>query len=152
MCAVRGKHQYIGPIFRKTAHTRGLPQHPFAPIAKDGVTQAFGSNKCHPAVDVLVTLKHGYAHKRASIPSSAREDPLKILLGLDGLHRGALVRDGKALAALRATARENLTAALGGHAGAEAVGLGTLPLVWLVGALHVFLLNNMVRGTSPWTF
>ena len=46
------------------------------------------------------------------------------------------VADGEALATLGATTGENGTAALGGHTGAEAVGLGALALVRLVGTLH----------------
>ncbi len=47
------------------------------------------------------------------------------------------ILDGELLAALGATARENRAAALGGHTSAEAVGLGALPLVGLIRALHV---------------
>ena len=47
-----------------------------------------------------------------------------------------LVGDGQALAALGATTGENLTAVLRGHAGKEAVALGTLPLIGLVRTLH----------------
>jgi hypothetical protein len=44
--------------------------------------------------------------------------------------------DGEALATLGATTGENETATLGSHAGTEAVALGALPLVGLVGTLH----------------
>lgn len=44
--------------------------------------------------------------------------------------------DGKPLAALGATAGEDGAAALGCHAGAEAVGLCALPLVRLISTLH----------------
>ena len=43
---------------------------------------------------------------------------------------------GETLATLSATAGENGTATLGGHTGAEAVGLGALALVRLVRTLH----------------
>ena len=45
--------------------------------------------------------------------------------------------DGQLLAALGATTREDGAAGLGCHAGTEAVGLGALPLVGLIGTLHV---------------
>ena len=51
-----------------------------------------------------------------------------------------LVGHGELLAALGATAGEDLAAVLGGHAGTEAVGLDTLPLVGLIRALHSELL------------
>ena len=41
------------------------------------------------------------------------------------------------LATLGTTTGQNSTAALGGHAGAEAVGLGALALVRLIRTLHV---------------
>ena len=44
--------------------------------------------------------------------------------------------DGKPLAALGATARENGAAALGCHASTEAVGLCALPLIRLISTLH----------------
>jgi hypothetical protein len=50
------------------------------------------------------------------------------------------VLDGKLLATLGATTRENGAAALGGHTSAEAVGLGTLKLVRLIGTLHCWIL------------
>ncbi len=50
---------------------------------------------------------------------------------------------GKALAALSATSGENLTAALGGHAGAEAMSGRTLMFVRLVGAFHICSLSYL---------
>ena len=44
--------------------------------------------------------------------------------------------DGQPLAALGTTTGQNGAAALGGHAGTEAVGLGALALVRLVRTLH----------------
>ena len=43
---------------------------------------------------------------------------------------------GEALAALGATTCEYVTSALGCHASTETVGLGALPLVWLIRAFH----------------
>ena len=52
-----------------------------------------------------------------------------------------LIGDGELLAALGTAASEHGTAALGGHTGAEAVGLGTLALIRLIRTLHLkFLL------------
>lgn len=50
---------------------------------------------------------------------------------------------GKALAALSATSGENLTAALGGHASAEAMSGRTLMFVRLVGAFHICSLSYL---------
>ena len=46
--------------------------------------------------------------------------------------------DGELLAALEATPGEHLAAALGGHTGAETVGLGALALVRLIRTLHSY--------------
>lgn len=53
--------------------------------------------------------------------------------------------DGKPLAALGATARENGAAALGCHASTEAVGLCALALVGLVRTLHNV---NLLRDSN----
>lgn len=66
-----------------------------------------------------------------------REDTLEIRPGFKGFHaRGTEILDGKALAALGATASENGAAALGGHTSTEAVGLSALALVRLIRTLH----------------
>ena len=49
-------------------------------------------------------------------------------------NRGLL--HGEALTPLSATGSENSAAALGGHAGTEAVALGALAFVRLIGAFH----------------
>ena len=54
--------------------------------------------------------------------------------------------DSEPLATLGTTAGENVTAALGGHAGTEAVALGALPLVGLIRTLHGEIL---LSGTEP---
>ena len=74
---------------------------------------------------------------------ATREDPLKIPFGLDGLHAKL---DGQPLATLCATTREDGAAALGGHAGTEAVGLGALALVGLVRTLHDDTLLGVVTS------
>ena len=60
--------------------------------------------------------------------------------------------DGETLAALGAATGENGAAALGGHAGAEAVGLGTLPRVGLVRTLHIETSRGgymILKGKKP---
>ena len=57
-------------------------------------------------------------------------------MGLDGLHESLVVAHRETLAALGTTTCEHSAAGLGGHTGAETVGLGTLALVRLVGTLH----------------
>ena len=49
---------------------------------------------------------------------------------------GLLRLDAEALAALRATSREHGTAGLCGHTGTEAMALGALTGIGLVGAFH----------------
>jgi len=73
---------------------------------------------------------------------ATREDPPKISFGLDGLHAKL---DGQLLATLGATTGEDGTSTLGGHAGAEAVGLGTLALGGLNRTLHDESLLGVVK-------
>ena len=56
--------------------------------------------------------------------------------------------DSEPLAALGAATGEDGTATLGCHASAEAVGLGTLPLVRLICTLHVCSYMNIERRTN----
>jgi hypothetical protein len=52
------------------------------------------------------------------------------------------------MAALGATAGEDIAAAAGGHAGAEAVLVDTLAVVGLVGTLHEVILEKLVGAAS----
>lgn len=56
--------------------------------------------------------------------------------GLDSLQPSIPLLHAETLASFGATACENGTAALGGHASTETVALGALASVRLVGALH----------------
>lgn len=72
-----------------TARARRLPQYPLASIAKNGVTQTLCRDEGDFTGSIrnpLVNAKYGHPHERVTVPSSAREDLLKLLLGLDGLH------------------------------------------------------------------
>lgn len=82
--------------------------------------------------------------------SSVSEDPLEVTLGLDrGPHDEGLVGDGKPLATLGTTTRENRATSLTCHTGTEAMALRTLTLIGLIGTLHgKFLLKKTNRRSN----
>lgn len=84
-----GKQYYVCARGGKPALARGLTQHPLAPIAEHGVTQPLCGNEGHPALGGLIATKNGHPNQRMTVPSSAREDLLKLFSRLDGLHGSA---------------------------------------------------------------
>lgn len=132
----RGREENdVVPLDRKIHGARRLPQNPLAPVAKDGVAQALCRHERDPPRRVP-RGEHADAEEGVVESPPPREDPLEVTSGLDGPHQAAL--HGQALAALRATTGQDGAAALGGHAGTEAVGGGALALVGLIGTLHVY--------------
>ena len=136
MSVLGGEENYIVAIYRKFTAAGGLTENPLAPVPKDGVSKPFGRSESNPCMIALACLGHANPQERAVQPLSTREDPLKFLLGFDGLHETSL--NGKALAALGTTAGENVAAGLGCHTGAETMGRSALPLVWLIRTLHFY--------------
>lgn len=59
--------------------------------------------------------------------------------------------DGQLVAALEATRLQDGTAGLGRHPNSEAVGLGSLAGVWLIGALHLILAFRSNDAAAPKT-
>ena len=132
----RGREENdVVPLDRKIHGARRLPQNPLAPVAKDGVAQALCRHERDPPRRVP-RGEHADAEEGVVESPPPREDPLEVTSGLDGPHQAAL--HGQALAALRTTTGQDGAAALGGHAGTEAVGGGALALVGLIGTLHVY--------------
>ena len=83
------KEQHTSSFHGHAARPRGLPQYPLAPVAKDRIAQTLRGHKGNLASIIrqaLVNAKYGHPHERVTVSSSAREDLLKLLLGLDGLH------------------------------------------------------------------
>ena len=136
MGVLGGEENHIVAIYRKFADTCGFTKNPFAPVPKDGIAKPFRRDEGDPCMIALVCRCHANPQERAIHPLSIRKDPLKFLLGFDGLHGASL--DGKVLAALLAAAREDVAATLSRHASAEAMGRSALPLVWLIRTLHFY--------------
>ena len=136
MRLVRREENHVVAIGGKRGGARGLTQDALAPVPKDGVSKALRCNEGDPTRIAFVERCYSDSQKGVVVPSPLREDPLKISLGLDGLHQTSL--DSETLAALCTTTGENGTAALGGHAGTEAVGGGALALVGLIRTLHSY--------------
>ena len=124
----------------KPAGPGGLAQNALGPVAHDGTAKTFCSNEGDPP---RIAFVHGFAcnhtHQGMLEAFTLMEDALEIQSRLNRPHARRIVlviANGKTLAALGATTGEHGTAALGGHTGAEAVGLGALTLVRLVRTLH----------------
>lgn len=132
----RREENYVKTVPRKGARAGGLSEDPLAPVPEDGIPKPLSSDEGDPSRDALVAAGNSNSQERIVVAPPAREDPLKISLGLDGLQRCLL--DGKTLAALGAATGQDGAAALGGHAGTEPVSGGALALVRLVGALHSY--------------
>lgn len=130
------EEDHVVSVQGKTALPRRLAQDALAAVAVHGIPKTLRRDEGDPCGVALVELSHSDAQERIVEPLPAREDLLKIALGFDGLH--LLYLDGELLAALGAATGENLTAALGGHTGAETVGLGALALVGLIRTLHSY--------------
>src|SRR5690625_947185 len=64
--------------------------------------------------------------------------------GEPGILGSGLVGHAQALAAFRAATLDDVTACGRGHAGTEAVRLGALAAVWLIGTLHGRLLSTLL--------
>ena len=120
-------------IARHVTRAGGLSQNPLASVAIHGISQTFGRDEGNLTLVTFVARQHRYAHQRVSRSLPIGKDLLKFRSGFDGLHKKL---DSEPLAALSATTGEDGTATLGRHAGTEAVALGALALVRLVGTLH----------------
>lgn len=132
----RGKEKNVIAVPGKPAQTRRLAENALAPVPEDGIAEPLRGDEGDTGGCALVARCHANSQELVIEPPPAREDPLKISLGLDGLHRPLL--DGEALATLGTTTGQDGTAALGGHAGAEPVSGGALALVRLVRTLHSY--------------
>ena len=132
----RREENYVKTVPRKGARAGGLSEDPLAPVPEDGIPKPLSSDEGDPSRDALVAAGNSNSQERIVVAPPAREDPLKITLGFDGLHEPLL--DGETLATLGTTTGQDGAAALGGHAGTEPVGGGALALVRLVGALHSY--------------
>ncbi len=127
------KQNHLVALLREIRLAGGLAQHTLAPVSEHSVSQPFSTNEGDSRGAAFVTSEHCHAHEPAIGPLATRKDPFEVPLGLDGLHTEL---DGQPLAALGATTGQNGATTLGGHARAEAVGLGTLALVRLIRTLH----------------
>jgi len=117
--------------------TRGFSQHTLGAVADHGISQPFGSSEGDPSrIAFADTITYNHANQRMVEPLPLSKHPLKVLMGLDGLHESLVVAHRETLAALSATTGENGATGLGGHTGAEAGGLWALAPVRLVSTLH----------------
>ena len=132
----RGKEKNVVAVPGKPAQARRLAENALAPVPEDGIAEPLRGDEGDPCGCALVARCHADSQELVVEPPPAREDPLKISLGFDGLHRPLL--DGEALAALGATTGQDGAAALGGHAGTEPVRGGALALVRLIRTLHSY--------------
>ena len=85
---------------------------------------------------LLKMLLHNEGDKGGFDSSSLCEELGDLNIGLDSFQSSSL--DGQALAPLSTTRSENSAAALGSHTSTEAVALGALAFVRLIGAFHCF--------------
>lgn len=119
---------------------RRLAEHAFRAISHHRATQALSSDEGDPTwVAFVCCVAYNHFDERMVVPFSLCERALEILTRLEGPHAQdtmLVVAHRETLAALGAATREHGAATLGGHAGTEAVGLGTLTLVRLVRTLH----------------
>lgn len=129
-----GKQDDLRALRWKLTHARGLAQDPLAPVSEYSVAQTSRCDEGDSSQAAFVAPKYRHANELMAKPSPMGEDLLKFKSGFDGLH-GQL--DSELLATLGATTCENGAAALGCHAGAEAMGLCALPLVGLIRTLHL---------------
>ena len=113
-----------------------LPQNSLAAIPEHGVSKPFWRNEGDFVQAAFVIPQHTNSQEGIVQSLPAREDLLKFFAGFDGLHESSL--DSEPLATLGTTTGENGAAPLGSHAGTEAVGGSTLPLVGLIRTLHVY--------------
>ena len=91
----------------------------------------------------LSPLHEQYGHKRGGASFSLREKQRYVGARLDSrFHTDTSALHAKTLAALGTTSSEDGTATLGRHTCTEAVGLGALALIRLIGALHIFSLSR----------
>ena len=95
----------------------------FAVVIVDSILIDIGEDECYVSVRYALSLGEQLRYLRACFYSGQRHPELE--------------SDADALAALGATASDHCTTALGGHACTEAMAFRPLPLVRLVGALHV---------------
>ena len=127
------EEQHVIPFTWEARLASSFPQHTLASVSEHRISKSLRRNEGDSCRAAFVASQYCHADKPVIGSLAVREDPPKLLLGLDGLHAKL---DGQPLAALGATTRDDVTAALGGHAGAEAVGLSALALVRLVRTLH----------------
>lgn len=124
---------------RKPAAVRGLTEHTFRPVAHHGATESLCSSEGDPTrIAFADGITYNHSDQRMVVTPSLGEHPLEVPAGLDGLHasRLLLVAHRQTLAPLGAATGEHGAAALGGHTGTEAVGLGALALIRLIRTLH----------------
>lgn len=86
MGELRREEDDVIPLGGILGRSRRRAQDALAPVAVDGVPQALGRHKGEPAITATVRLPHGKAHGWVIHALATLEDPLKLLLGLDGLH------------------------------------------------------------------
>ena len=86
MSQVRREENDVVSVSRKVCHSRRLSEDALASIPKDGIAKPFCRNEGDPSRAAFVKAKHANAQEGVVESLPAREDPLKISLGLDGLH------------------------------------------------------------------
>ena len=149
-----GEQDHIMPGYGKVARARRFAQHALGPISQDSVSKTLRCSEGDPTrIAFAHSITYNHSHQGMVIAPSPCIDTLEIRPGFNGLHAQARCKlDGEALAALGTTASEHSAAALGGHTGAETVGLGTLALIRLVRTLHDFYppacLNKQISRVS----
>ena len=131
---------------RKTCVKCRLSQHSLTPVAIDGISKSFGCNEGNLSLRSLVTSTGRDSDERAIESLSALENSSEFQAGFDGSHKPIL--DGELLAPLGTTTRQDVTAALGGHASTKAMALGPLPLVGLICTLHIKFLLKPINAAK----
>lgn len=134
MRLARREEDHVAPLDGEAGLLSRSTQNALAPVAVHGVSQPLSGNEGNPGRAAFVRPHHTHANDGVIESHPTPEDPLELRSGLDGLHEGRL--DSEPLTTLGAATSEDGAAALGGHTGTEAVALGTLPLIGLVGTLH----------------
>ena len=142
--ATRGEKYDPRSVPRQPYLPRGLAQHPLAAVAVYRVAKLLRRNEGDLTRAAFRVSHHCDTYQPSAVPLAVSEDLSELPPGLDGLHR---ILDGELLATLGTTTGQDLAAALGGHAGAEAVGLDALELVGLIRTLHDS--NPLIGPSGP---
>jgi hypothetical protein len=121
---------------RGSAKPCGFFQAAAGAIARNGISQLFGTSETHARRLFIIPgagLNHNAIH-RLRYPLRGGEKILAVEKSLDHLERSGLSRE--ALAGLGAAAGDDAAATNSCHTGAEAMAALADKLGWLIGALH----------------